>query len=68
MLINEVASKGPIRSLAGAELKAVYFAVALYTIPVSDSGKSGSLWNIPERESFWNLPRCLVGMKGHVVK
>jgi len=42
--------------------------VALYTIQVSDSGKSGSLWNIPERESFWNLPRCLVRMKGHVVK
>jgi len=42
--------------------------LALYTIQVSDSGKSGSLWNIPERESFWNLPRCLVEMKGHVVK
>jgi len=42
--------------------------LALYTIQVSDSGKSGSLWNIPERESFWNLPKCLFGMKGHVVK
>jgi len=38
--------------------------LGLYTIPVSDSGKSGSLWNIPERESFWNLPKCLFGQKG----
>jgi len=42
--------------------------LALYTIQVSDSGESGSLWNIPERESFWNLPKSLFGMKGHVVK
>jgi len=42
--------------------------LALYTIQVSDSSESGSLWNIPERESFWNLPEGLVRMTGHVVK
>jgi hypothetical protein len=72
--INEVATKGKtdkvacrgrtVRSGIRGRTEDSILILGLYTIQVSDSGKSGSLWNIPERESFWNLPKCLFGQKG----